>query len=343
MRHRVLHILPEDGIGGAEIAAHSAADANQKISLFFMSPAPAPSPETTNIHHAKTGGPFSPTTLRQGMQVFDTVNPDVVVFSLWKSFFMMLLMRILRPRVKTVVMLHSSKFVHIPDFVCTHLMQLLAHNVWSDSESALPRVLKFKRKRARVISFLAQKPSPVTSKNPQPNFIFWGRLSAVKNLGGSCSFFQAIHAKMPNAKLTIIGPDDGELSKLKSHVNALGLSNAVHFVGTKSWTEICDLASDHSFYIQFSIFEGMAMSVVEAMQLGLVPIVTPVGEIKRYGKDGENCIIHDTTTDALSAVLSTLEDPEKYQRLRLNAQTYWQTHPTFAEDFYIACGEEISK
>ena len=37
-----------------------------------------------------------------------------------------------------------------------------------------------------------------------------------------------------------------------------------------------------SFYLQTSKFEGFAMSVVESMMMGLVPVVTPVGEIGRY-------------------------------------------------------------
>ena len=41
-----------------------------------------------------------------------------------------------------------------------------------------------------------------------------------------------------------------------------------------SFDEIKKYAKKSSFFIQSSIAEGMAMSVLESMQLGLVPIVT---------------------------------------------------------------------
>ncbi len=37
----------------------------------------------------------------------------------------------------------------------------------------------------------------------------------------------------------------------------------------------------------------MAISVIEAMQAGLVPIVTPVGEITGYCSDGVNSVFFE--------------------------------------------------
>ena len=46
-----------------------------------------------------------------------------------------------------------------------------------------------------------------------------------------------------------------------------------------------------SFFLQLSFYEGFAMSVIEAMQLGLVPVVTNVGEISNYCIDNFNGVI----------------------------------------------------
>ena len=45
------------------------------------------------------------------------------------------------------------------------------------------------------------------------------------------------------------------------------------------------------------------MSVVEAMQIGLVPIVTPVGEIARYCVDGKNAVWVQEDATAVDAVM----------------------------------------
>ena len=63
-----------------------------------------------------------------------------------------------------------------------------------------------------------------------------------------------------------------------------------------SFDKIKNFAKESSFFIQSSFSEGMGISVLESMQLGLVPIVTNVGNIKNYCKDNFNSIIIDEST-----------------------------------------------
>lgn len=89
----------------------------------------------------------------------------------------------------------------------------------------------------------------------------------------------------------MIGPDQRERLKIEQIAKQLKLGAVVTFLGPKSQGEIASFASQVSFYLQTSVFEGIAVSVVEAMQIGLVPVVKPVGQIMRYCREGfdANC------------------------------------------------------
>jgi glycosyltransferase involved in cell wall biosynthesis len=91
------------------------------------------------------------------------------------------------------------------------------------------------------------------------------------------------------------------------------------------------------FYLQTSIYEGMAMSVVEAMQLGLLPVVTPVGEIGSYCRDGGNAVVVNNDERAVADVLHLLTDPAAYGTLRQQAIEEWLDKPLYRESVLAAC------
>src|SRR5690606_29152265 len=80
-----------------------------------------------------------------------------------------------------------------------------------------------------------------------------------------------------------------------------------------------------SFFLMTSSAEGMAVSVVEAMQLGLIPIVTPVGEIPRYCAGGENAILVHDDGEAVAEIISLLERPDKLASMRESARGFWES------------------
>ena len=86
-------------------------------------------------------------------------------------------------------------------------------------------------------------------------------------------------------------------------------------VGPKPQEEIRAVAREASFYLQTSVDEGTAPSVVKAMQSGLVPIVTPAGEIARYCRDGENAVVIRDKETAIRAVFALLSVPDHYRAM----------------------------
>jgi len=67
----------------------------------------------------------------------------------------------------------------------------------------------------------------------------------------------------------------------------------------------------------------MAISVIEAMQAGLVPIVTPVGEITGYCSDGVNSVFFEKIDDCVARIGSIIDGKECYSAMSTNAVDTW--------------------
>lgn len=75
-------------------------------------------------------------------------------------------------------------------------------------------------------------------------------------------------------KLVIAGPDNGELDKIKQLLQNNAAFN-IEYVGTVHGRQKQKLLTESHFYFLPSLSEGFPTSVVEAMQYGLVPYISP--------------------------------------------------------------------
>jgi glycosyltransferase involved in cell wall biosynthesis len=125
--------------------------------------------------------------------------------------------------------------------------------------------------------------------------------------------------------------------QLEARSAELGLASAVRFVGALPFSDILEEARTHAFYLQTSTHEGMAMSVVEAMQLGLVPVVTPVGEIACYCRNDVNAVLIEDDEMAATTILQLLDDPNRYAQLRSTAIETWREKPLYRDAVRREC------
>ena len=79
------------------------------------------------------------------------------------------------------------------------------------------------------------------------------------------------------------------------------------------------------------------MAVVEAMQLGLVPVVTPVGEIAKYCRPGVNALVVEDDKETVDALAALLDDPSGWRRLRQGALQTWRDRPLYRDAMADAC------
>ena len=345
---RIVQLIPYDAIGGVEVAANSihAGDHNEthgglrfERQYLVNRSGAACGPAD---YHGPNRSLYNPRPYLHALSRLFRKPPDLLVASLWRSALVLILLKMARPKQKTVLFLHLAHDVHWLDRIANQIAMRLADGIWADSAATLnQRVSPNLQHKGRVISFLLESRSLPEISNPAPEFIFWGRLSPQKGLERALNIFSRILPLAPDAHFKIIGPDCGVENDLKARVEQLGIAENVSFTGAKSQADIHTIASRASFYLQTSLDEGMAMSVVEAMQIGLVPVVTPVGEIARYCVDGKNAVWVQEDATAVDVVMALLSDADRYKRMSYAAAEYWQEKPLYRDDFLAAATEFI--
>ena len=323
---KVVHLIPCNVIGGVEIAA-------KEIDYIDVADVSFNIEYISNIE--RKNNIFS---IYTSVRKLLASNTDILIVSLWRSCVVGFLVKIFRKNIKLVVFLHSARSAHFIEYVLTSLALLVATEVWSDSsESITQRMIFFKFKKTRIISFKLQNIGVVTSGRISLNFIYWGRISREKGLDRALRIFYGIHSNHNHAKFIIVGPDSGMRPALQEICRKLNIEDSVIFTGELNFNGISALAKKSCFYLQTSSYEGASMSVMEAMQLGLVPIVTPVGEIKNYCKNGKNSVIVINERDSINEILGLINSESKFQIIYNNSVNTWKSKPLYADSILAAC------
>ena len=335
---KVIHLIPYDGIGGVESAAHTMegiSDSHLNFKVFYI----------FKKHSNKRNYLTSLSPIRIFKSVFEllSIKPDLVIVSLWRSCIVAILFKLLSPKTKIVLFLHYPHDYHLADKIFTKLMSLMSYSLWADSQDTLnSRIPSFPSDSSDVISFVARRFQPITQNIAKPDFIFWGRLHEQKCIERAINIFAIIQSKYPEATYTIIGPDGGELANLKNQVSEMGIQESVIFKGPQNINSIKEFSSKSSFYLQTSKLEGMAMSVVEAMQLGLLPVITPVGEIKNYCKDSVNSLYIINNESVSQSIFNLLKDRNLYNIMKERAIAHWQNHEIYSESIIRASKKTLN-
>ena len=107
----------------------------------------------------------------------------------------------------------------------------------------------------------------------EPHFLYVGRLSVEKGLNDLLQAFCAVHKAYPKARLDLVG--SGPLAEqLKSRVGALGLKDAISFLGTKSLDDISELFLKCTALVLPSHSEPWGLVVNEALSYGCPVVVS---------------------------------------------------------------------
>ncbi len=332
-----IHLVPYDGVGGVESAARTTAFMREgsiefKVEYIFRN----------LFHHKDIKATYNPLSLLRAVLRIRAEAVDVLIVSLWRSSFVGLLVKLLCPRIKLVTFIHLERDVHFLDFLFTKTSLLFSVRIWADSEATIKgRLSAAQIKRSQLISFVTNPFDPLPRKKVAPVFIFWGRINQQKGLDRAILIFSRIHEIYPDSRYLVIGPDGGALSEIKKLCMKLGVVNCVSFLDAAVHDQIVQYAAEASFYLQTSLTEGMGMSVVEAMQLGLLPVVTPVGEIASYCQHNRNAVIVDSNEAAVACISYLIESDERYQAMRSMAIQTWKGKPLYRESVLDACKEIV--
>lgn len=284
--------------------------------------------------------PFKAGTIVREVERF---NPKLVICSLWKSSMLGLKLKKKLSSCKFISFIHSTGFPHYLVKYFNTRFARAADLVLTDSISTLEFVRQnFDTSRPIEHVSLLTNSTPesiITRKIDRAGkikFLFLGRIMPVKNLPLIIRFLSKLKEMKYHIQLDVYGRKDVGYEAALEEVEKLNMENQVFFRGSIDPNEKFNLFNDYHFLIQFSSYEGMAMSVAESMQYGLPPIVTPVGEIPNYAKNRISAIFVDISheeglMDGLNRVIQVIENPIDYSELCINSNKAFKDYPIFSK------------
>lgn len=148
-----------------------------------------------------------------------------------------------------------------------------------------------------------------------------GRLGARKGTYESINAISHIDSSIKeNIQYSMTG--DGDKDKFIRLISTLELGDTIKITGWVSEEELIEIRKSAHVFLLPSRNEGLPMAMIEAMALGLVPIVTPVGGIPEVVKDMENGIIVKIgdIEDISNALTKLYNDRGLLKRLSNNAR-----------------------
>lgn len=151
-----------------------------------------------------------------------------------------------------------------------------------------------------------------TRESTNENLITVSRLVNWKNL--DIVIRAAAHSKI---KLTIVGsgPEENNLKDL-----ALSMNADVQFLGKLDGNSTLNIMRSAKYFVQISDYEGLSFALLEAMSLGLIPIVSNIQGNTSVISDMVNGVVINPSKDDLVDVLDKLmRDRSLCKRLSLQA------------------------
>jgi glycosyltransferase involved in cell wall biosynthesis len=145
----------------------------------------------------------------------------------------------------------------------------------------------------------------------QPVAISVARLSPEKDFATLLRATWILIKDRPDFRLKIVG-DGGERQKLEQLAQELNLNDHVEFLGERS--DVSSLLPQAGFFVSSSRTEGISLTLLEAMSVGLPVVTTRVGgnpEIVVEGKTGR-LVAPDSPEELALAMRDLLKDQEAW-------------------------------
>jgi starch synthase (maltosyl-transferring) len=157
----------------------------------------------------------------------------------------------------------------------------------------------------------------VTGDERRPLVLTVARLDAQKGL----PYLLDAAAAVPDAVFAIAG-DGPERAMLEARARTLGLEDRVRFLGHRRDVPALLAASD--VFVLPSLAEGLPLSVLEAMAVGIPVVATAIGGTDEVVHDGETgTLVAPGDADALAdGIRKALTDRDRAHRLAAAGQAY---------------------
>lgn len=169
----------------------------------------------------------------------------------------------------------------------------------------------------------------VLNNNKKIRFISVHRFTWQKNIQGNLLFIKKISESVPNIEYNIFGKGDNlSTSEIYYLADRLGLSEIIKVKGTDTNKSIRKELRSYHYILQLSLSESLGVSILEAMQLGVVPIVSNIGGLKDIVENNVNGIINDyfKIDELVKSTLNLNNYPSQYKLMSENCINFVNNH-----------------
>lgn len=173
--------------------------------------------------------------------------------------------------------------------------------------SIIPNIIELDQSKYRV------------RNTPSPSFICTRSHETIYNIPCILKAFQIVQRKYSNATLTLVG--HGSLhNELVSLSKRLRLNN-VTFTGRVSNLEIYKYLDEADIMLSSPIVDNMPVSLLEAMNAGLLVISSNVGGVPYMIRNGENGFLfeNDNHEELAEIMIMVINNPEIFTKITKNA------------------------
>jgi len=155
------------------------------------------------------------------------------------------------------------------------------------------------------------------------------RLNWAKDHATLLTALELARRQRPDIEVHLVG-DGAERPRLEALVESLGIRNAVQFLGERS--DVGDCLNDGHVFALSSVTEGLPVALLEALALGLVPIVTDVGGMPDVvAQAGIGRVVPPRNPEAMAAALVELAAASgRWPEWADTAQRAYHQHYTIA-------------
>jgi glycosyltransferase involved in cell wall biosynthesis len=168
---------------------------------------------------------------------------------------------------------------------------------------------------------------PIPAKRAQPpdsvfRLVYVGRLiEEQKRVSDVATALCAVAQGIPNLEAWMVG-EGGARNAVEDIIRKKGMDARVRLMGRVDNANIYDVLAQCHGLVLLSDYEGLPVSMLEAMAAGVVPICldmrSGIREALEHGVNG--LIVRDRADDFFAAVRGLQSDPAKWQKLSLAAR-----------------------
>ena len=138
----------------------------------------------------------------------------------------------------------------------------------------------------------------------------------------------------PSVSLFIVG--DGELKNdLINQTKELDLEERIHFFGYRS--DVVECINSFDFLVSSSLYEGLALNVIETFMNGKTMVATDIPGIKEIVNDSNGILVSVKDSKALAQAIEELAgNPEKRTSLATQAKRDYESkysYPIFLDNY----------